>query len=113
VKLDSTVNPLAESTMPENLNVNQVINSDNMGINEGHSDDEEEDEQLRKQWDEFMKESEEFVESEKAQKDKANALTESDVNQRLVKNKNSFDYFSEAPMEYLHKLVKKGDYKGG
>lgn len=109
VKLDSTVSAsLLKSKATSSGNYEGVAPSEN--IKEGVSDDE--DEEMKQQWDEFMKESEEFGEKDKAKKNNDKNLTESDVDFKLTQ-KNAFDYFSENPSIYCSKLIKKNDYKEG
>lgn len=108
VKLDSTVNPNFRSKIGESDNIEQVVESEN--IHEGVSD--EEDEDLKQQWEEFMKESEEFGKKDKEIKQQDKDLTESDVQTKLT-TKNAFDYFKENPAVYLSKLIKKNDPKEG
>lgn len=108
VKLDSTVTSVHKSKTMTSGNYEGVAPSEN--IKEGISDDE--DEEMKHQWDEFMKESEEFGEKDKAKKNIDKNLTESDVDFKLTQ-KNAFDYFSDNPSIYCSKLIKKNDYKEG
>ena len=79
-KLDSTVTDMKESVVTADK-IGEIVEQDN--IHEGISDDE--DEELKQQWDEFMKESEEFGIKREAEKlVETKALTESDIKTKLT-----------------------------